>query len=203
MERFAYEFKISFCSIGSQSCVFTARYRMLGSRTLHLSVSTSRGSYELLRRWTGGFLHTIACQQNSIRFNVNLALSPVVEGQVRKTLVCAHPIKHIASSAQLSSAQLAAEIGLPCSLHEKHDIATPVVTKRHPSMSKSRPVDGQRENKGSKSESLGLTFVWSSVARSEVVIKLKGVYGGYNMTMTVFLMVGAQTVPSISLCNTL
>lgn len=173
---------------------------MLGSRTLHLSVSTSRGSYELLRRWIGRFLHTIACQQNSIRFNVNLALSPVVEGQVRKTpCVCPSHQAH----CQLSSAQLAAEIGLPCSLHEKHDIATPVVTKRHPSMSKSRPVDGQRENKGSKSESLGLTFVWSSVARSEVVTKLKGVYGGYNMTMTVFLMVGAHTVPSISLCNTL
>lgn len=141
---------------------FTVKYHMLGSRTLYFTTSASKVSYEL-RSWIDGFLHAIACQRNSIRFNVNLALSLVAEGQVRRTRVCMS-IPSSTLPAQLSSAQLAAEIGLPCSLHEKHDIATLVVTKRYPSMSKSRPTDGQRENKCSKSEGLEPTFVWPSVA---------------------------------------
>lgn len=51
------------------------------------------------------------------------------------------------ANCQLSSAQLAARIGSPCSLHEKHDTAATAITKRHPSMGKvDRLVDkGKKE----------------------------------------------------------
>lgn len=118
----------------------------------HFSLSASRSSYELSGLGKLGSLHAIACQQISVRFIVNLALSAVVEVQVRKNpCVCIQPIRLIASSAQLSSLQ----IGLPCSLHEKHDTAATFTTKRHPSMSKSRPTDGQREKENSKKVKAG------------------------------------------------
>lgn len=88
---------------GHDHAYFTVKYHMLGSRTLYFTTSASRFSYEL-RSWIDRFWHAIDCQRNSIRFNVNLALSLVAEGQVRRTRVCMS-IPSSTLPAQLNSAR--------------------------------------------------------------------------------------------------